>query len=76
MVQTERRKSQVVSFGYQSGYQSGPQSVYQSGYQSGPQSGYQSGHQTSVTSAKKSVVYRVPIQLEWQKGKVCDRNYD
>jgi len=74
MVQTERRKSQVVQFGYQSGpqsiYQSGPQSVYQSGYQSGPQSGYQSGHQTSVTSAKKSVVYRVPIQLEWQKGKV------
>lgn len=84
MVQKERRPSQVVTIGYQqSGHQGGHQSGYQTDYQSGYQNGYpivyQSGHQkvtnnipNSVKSAKKSIVYRVPIQLEWQpsKGKV------
>ena len=81
MVQKERRPSQVVTIGYQqSGHQGGHQSGYQTGYQNGYPIVYQSGHQkvtnnipTSVTSAKKSVVYRVPIQLEWQPSKVSKK---
>lgn len=55
MVQTVRRPSQVVTFGYHLQQQSGSNNI-----------------PTSLTSAtqKCSVVYRVPIQLEWQKGKV------
>jgi len=56
MVQKERRPSQVVTFGYHQTHQSAVTNI-----------------PTSVTSSKKcSVVYRVPIQLEWQpiKGKV------
>ena len=54
MVQTVRRPSQVVTFGYHLQQQSGSNNI-----------------PTSLTSAtqKCSVVYRVPIQLEWQKVK-------
>jgi len=60
MVQTVRRPSQVVTFGYHQQQSSG--TVLNN----------TTNIPVSLTTAtqKCSVVYRVPIQLEWQKGKV------
>ena len=64
MVQTERRPSQVVTFGSPFGYQQTSVTNIPTRKRSIP-------NQSSVISAKKcSVVYRVPIQLEWQPQKV------
>ena len=65
MVQTERRSSQVVTFGSPFGY-------HQTAVTNIPTRKRSIPTQSSVISAKKcSVVYRVPIQLEWQPQKVC-----
>lgn len=65
MVQTERRPSQVVTFGSPFGY-------HQTFVTNIPTRKRSIPTQSSVISAKKcSVVYRVPIQLEWQPQKVC-----
>ena len=60
MVQTVRRPSQVVTFGYHQQQSSGTVLNNTTNIPS-----------VSLTSAtqKCSVVYRVPIQLEWQKVK-------
>jgi len=70
MVQTERRPSQVVTFGSPFGYHQTTVTNIPTRKTSRKRS---IPSQSSVISAKKcSVVYRVPIQLEWQpqKGKV------
>ena len=68
MVQTERRPSQVVTFGSPFGYHQTTVTNIPTRKTSRKRS---IPSQSSVISAKKcSVVYRVPIQLEWQPQKV------
>ena len=68
MVQTERRPSQVVTFGSPFGYHQTTVTNIPTRKTSRKRS---IPTQSSVISAKKcSVVYRVPIQLEWQPQKV------